>query len=120
MVPGSIPGAGEETQEFTGGRRDAGDLAPTLRLTLPPRGSRLDAASPGLRAWETRRGVLEGGGAPGEGRGVFRRDSRSLMKDSLDWSGQAAPGGRGGGESGGKKAPWGSSAQRLAGQPVEG
>lgn len=41
------------------------------------------------------------------------------MEDSTDWSGLAALGG-GGGETGGKKALWGSSARRPAELPEEG
>lgn len=97
MAPGSVPGAGEETQEFTGGKRGSGDLASTLRLTLPLLGPGLGSRSPGLGAWTTT------GGSPrvGEGRqervGVFPSGFK-VADGGLhgpEWAGSTGDGGRG-------------------------
>ena len=106
-----VPGAGEETRSCGDGEGAQGiwHRHRARHFRHGARGLALDlpVSEPGRQ----RRGVLEGGGAPGEGRGVSRQSSRSLTEDSVDWSGLAAPGWRGDGQ---EKASLGL--QRLAPQ----
>lgn len=107
MVPGSVPGAGEETPEFKGGRGE--DLAPTLCPTLSLRGRRRGpvAGGPQLEGWAAAGGSTGVGEGCRGGQGCFPSGLK-VVDGGLqgpEWAGSAGAKGwreREGGETAGK------------------
>lgn len=88
--------SGRGDSGIRGERRGAGDLAPTLCLTLQPRGSGFKAGSPGSRPGQRQGGWVSPGmgefwDAPRKGKGAFRRGPRSLAGrlHGQEWAGSA-------------------------------